>query len=249
MTPEEGHRHGLALVQHHTDRFIAYVSELDDAAMATRVPGGSWTVGETVAHVQSLFRRYTVDHRRVDDRADLAARNHEDAVAQGTDTSSALASIREQLDVLVAASPRLDANKAYPFHGGQTLNLAGGWGNLLGELLAHGDDIARVTGSPFTIPSADLEVMWRFTGHLLEAWLRPDAAAHSDRWRLRFPFGSIDVTFDAGQLGWDIEPRDGSADHALDIDDAAEFALTFPYRRRPVTDATTALLVARFYDL
>ena len=77
---------------------------------------------------------------------------------------------------------------------------AGGWGNLLGELLAHGDDIARATGSPFAIPSADLEILWRFTAPLLQGWIRPETAPLNEEWRLRFPFGDVDAVLDRGVL-------------------------------------------------
>lgn len=78
--------------------------------------------------------------------------------------------------------------------------------------------------------------------------MRPEAAAHRDRWRLRFPFGAIDVAFNDGLLCWGADDST-EPDHILDIDDAAEFALSFPYRRRPITDPATALLITRFYDL
>lgn len=249
MTIERAHREGLELVQHHTDRFLTYLGSLDGDATAAPVPGSAWTVGQVVAHVQSLFLRYTVDRRRVGDRTELAARNADDVEALGVDVESAIESIRAQLDLLRAIGPSVDPGAPHPFQAGQTITAAGGWGNLLGELLAHGDDLARATGTPFGIPSADLEVLWRFTAPVLQAWLRAEAADHRDRWRLEFPFGPIDVTFDGGRLRWGDHEHDGRPDHVLEIDDAAEFALRFPYRRRPITDAPTALLAARFHDL
>jgi uncharacterized protein (TIGR03083 family) len=248
LTLAEAHVVGFELAREHTQRFLAYVTSLDDAAVAAKVPGSDWTVGETVAHIQSVVRRYTVDRRRVDARSEMAARNAEDVAELGVDVHAAAASIREQLDLLAGAVPHVAPDQQFPFHGGQTITMAGGWGNLLGELLAHGDDIARATGRPFTIPSGDLEILWRFTGQVLERWMRVEAAAHRDTWALRLPFGTIDVEFDHGALRWDVH-HPTRADHIIEISDAAEFALTFPYRRRPITDPTTALLATRFRDV
>jgi len=123
-----------------------------------------------------------------------------------------------------------------------------GWRNLLGELLAHGDDIGRATGTTFTIPSQDMEVLWRFTAPLLQGWLR-DTNAH-DSWVLRFPFGAIGVAFDGETLRWDDDENDVDGERTeIVVDDAAQFALAFPYRRRPAPDAATAELLRRFEPL
>lgn len=248
MTLTEAHSAGFELVRQHTARFLDYVIGLDSVAAATRVPGSDWTVADTVAHVRSVVRRYTRDRGRADTHRDLASRNGDDIAESGVDIGAAATDIREQIDFLSTVVGEIDPARRFPFHGGQTVTLAGGWGNLLGELLAHGDDIARVTHTTFTIPSADLEVLWRFTGHLLAGWLRDEAGVFDDTWTLRFPFGAIDIGFDRGALRWAVDHA-GNADHLIEIDDVAEFTLGFPYRRRPITDPATALLAARFHDL
>lgn len=81
LTLESAHRRGFALVQRHAQRFISYASALDAATLATVVPGGVWTVGQTVAHVRSVLVRYTTDPRRAEGRAALAAQNDADDAA------------------------------------------------------------------------------------------------------------------------------------------------------------------------
>jgi hypothetical protein len=138
--------------------------------------------------------------------------------------------------------------RTFPFHAGQQITMAGGWGNLIGELLAHGDDIAGATGRPFAIPSQDTEILWRFAAPVLQGWLRPETARVTDTWQLNFPFGPIAVRFHGGQLHWNVNiPTD--AEYVLDIDDAAKFALVFPYRRRLPEDPVVTKLASRFMPL
>lgn len=248
LTLEDAHTRGYELVRAHTERFLALVTALDGDDLATPVPDSDWTVGEVVTHVHSVVLRFTVDRRRAPTRHDLAAQNAGDVAELGLNVPAAVASIREQLDALATAAARVPPDRQLPFHAGQTVTLAGGWGILLGELLAHGDDLARATGRSFAIPSDDLEILFRFTGPVLQGWLRATAAAHADTWTLRLPFGDVHLAFDRGRLRWGIvDPA--PADHVIAVRDAADFALTFPYRRRPITDPAVALLAARFHDL
>jgi hypothetical protein len=246
MTLAEAHIRGFELVQQHTERFAGYVRGLDEGSLGTQVPGSEWTVGETVAHVQSVYLRYTTDLRRAETPGGVAALNAEDIARLGVDVAAAAATIADQVALLAGLVPHIEADRTFPFHAGRQTTLAGGWGNLLGELLAHGDDIARATGTVFAIPSADTEVLWRFAAPLLEGWLRPEAVEVDDTWLLRFPFGPIGVRFDHGRMSWGAEVE--SPDVVVDIDDAAEWALRFPYRRRD-PDPVTARLLDRFYPL
>jgi uncharacterized protein (TIGR03083 family) len=242
LTLAEAHVQGFELVERHARRFTDYVSGLDAAALDRPVPDGSWTAGQTVTHVHSVLERYTTNLRRATSPAEVAVQNDEDIERLGVDVPASVAAIHEHLGFLRQVLPAIEPDREFPFHSGQQITLAGGWGNLIGELLAHGDDIARATGTTFPIPSPDTEVLWRFTAPLLQGWLR-DTTAH-DSWLLRFPFGPIGVTFDGADLRWDDEVPE--PDREIVVADAAEFALVFPYRRRPAPDANVAELLNRF---
>ena len=248
ITLDAAHTQGLALVHTHTRRFVDLVTSLDAAALAAPVPDTVWTAGEVVTHVESVFLRYTVAKERGASPEAVGTLNRSDVEELGVDVARSVATINEQLALLDAVTPAIPPDRTFPFHAGVEITMAGGWGNLLGELLAHGDDVARATGRTFTIPSADTEILWRFTAPVLTGWLRPEASSASDRWRLRFPFGDIDVVFAAGAVHWDA-PGAGEPDHVIEVDDAAELALRFPYRRRPIEDAELATFADRFYDV
>jgi hypothetical protein len=249
-TLERAHVVGFELVKEHTARFVAIITGLDEQQLGERVPGGDWTVGETIAHVQSLYLRYTDDDRRSETPRGVAVQNAEDITRLGVDVEAAATTMTEHVQLIEGAVARIDPDRRFPFHAGQSTTLAGGWGNLLGELLAHGDDIARATGATFGLPSADMEIFWRFTAPLLQGWIRAEATDLRETWRLRFPFAEIDAVLDTGTFRWgDAVPGTAEPDHVIAVDDAATFALTFPYRRRAITEPTTALLATRFYDL
>ena len=246
MTLADAHSLGLELVDRHTRRFLEFVGALTDAEVSQPVPGTDWTAGQTVTHVHSVFERYTTDLRRAASPAGVGVQNAEDIERLGVDIAASAAAIEGQLDFLKLVAPDIDPQRRFPFHSGQQTTMSGGWGNLIGELLAHGDDIARATGKEFRIPSADTEILWRFAAPLLQGWLRTTTA--HDSWLLRFPFGPIGVTFDGPTLHWG-DAAVATADHEVTVADAADFALVFPYRRRPAPDATTAKLMERFEQL
>ena len=246
MTLADAHTRGLELVDRHTRRFLDFVGELTGAELSQPVPGTDWTAGQTVTHVHSVFERYTTDLRRADSPSGVAVQNAEDIERLGVDIAASNEAITSHLEFLKLVAPDIEPDRRFPFHSGQQTTMAGGWGNLLGELLAHGDDIAGATGKEFRIPSADTEILWRFTAPLLQGWLRTTTAR--DSWLLRFPFGPIGVTFDGPTLHWG-EDTPTTVDHDVTIEDAAGFALVFPYRRRPAPDATTAELLERFHQL
>ena len=243
----QAHHRGFEAVRANTERFVDYVDSLGDAALARPVPGLTWTAGQTVAHVLAVFERYTTNRTRSATPAALAAQNDAEVEQLGVDVAAATASIRRQLEVLSAVVDGIDPERRFPFHGGQSVTMTAGWGNLVGELLAHGDDIARATGEPFSVPGEDLEILWRFTAPVLQGWLRPETAVLAESWRLHFPFGPIDALLERGVLHWD-HPVDRPT-YAIDVPDTVSFTLTVPYRRRAITDAVQALFASRFHDL
>lgn len=246
MTLEEAHTRGYELVREHSTRFTDHLATLTSDDLARRVPDSDWTAGEVIAHVRSVYERYTINPVRSPSPSLVAEQNAAEVARIGVDVGAAVASIAEQVDRMSAVPAAVAPTQEFPFHGGMTITIAGGWGNLLGELLAHGDDIGRATGKPFRIPSADLEIVLRFTTPVLGGWLSPHAATADESWDLRFPFGLIRFTFAGGTLhqGTDVEPR--PTHHAIDVPDAAEWLLTTPYRRREPADDLTARLTSMF---
>ena len=248
LTLEQAHTRGFDLVQEHTRRFVDFVRRLPDGSADLPVEGSDWTVGQVVAHVQSVYLRYTQVGRRSPSPRGVAEQNAEELAPLGKDRAAATASILDQLPTMQPLVALVAPDATFPFQAGQRATLAAGWGNLLGELLAHGDDIARATGTDFAIPGPDLEILWRWTAPMLQGWLRPAAKGTRESWRLAFPFGPIDVLLDQGQLRWGADLT-APADHVVEVDDTVELTLSFPYRRRVITDPGLALLAARFYDL
>jgi uncharacterized protein (TIGR03083 family) len=248
LTLEQAHTRGFELVQEHTQRFVDFVRRLPAGSADRPVEGSDWTVGEVVAHVQSVYLRYTQVGRRSATPKGVAQQNAEEIAPLGTDLAAATASILDQLPTMEPRVALVAPDATFPFHAGQRATLTAGWGNLLGELLAHGDDIARATGTDFAIPGPDLEILWRWTAPMLQGWLRPAAKGTCESWRLAFPFGPIGVLLDHGQLRWgtDLTAR---ADHVVEVDDTVELTLSFPYRRRVIRDPALALLANRFYDV
>lgn len=245
----DAHVSGLTLVGIHTMRFGDYVCGLDPAAVDARIPGSEWTVGQTIGHLRAVYLRYTSDGRRAASPVEVAVQNAADELAlRPADVAAAVETMQQQVEALRNIVPHVPPDRTFPFHAGQEITMAGGWGNLIGELLAHGDDIARATGTTFEIPSPDTEILWRFAAPVLRGWVRPEAAGFTDTWELRFPFGPIQLHFDAGQLTWNASPAQ-PPDHVIEIPDAAAFALVFPYRRRPPVDAATRALTERFFLL
>jgi uncharacterized protein (TIGR03083 family) len=249
MTLDDAHTLGAELVRKHSERFVAYVGALTADDLGRQVPSSAWTVGEVIAHVQSVYERYTIDTRRSASPALVAEQNAEDVARLGVDRDAAIASIRAQAELMALTPSMIEPTQQLSFHGGSTITLAGAWGNLLGELLAHGDDISAATGEQFRIPSADLEILPRYTAPVLGGWLSPATAEVDESWDLRYPFGTIRFTITGGTFhhGTDVEPR--PIHHTIEIDDTAEWLLTTPYRRRAPADDHAARLVEMFVAL
>ena len=209
-----------------------------------------WTAGDVGTHVLTVVKRYVAPTERASSRARLAALNAEDVSA----VAKTAAEVADELDVTVAGlaqvAPSLPLDGQRAFHLGLTVTTAAAWANLLGELLVHGDDIARATGRHWTMDGELLEGIWRNLLPAAAGWLRPDAAAVNELYRLNFPFGVVALRIAEGEVRVDHpDDVDLAADHTIDIVDTAQFTLQFPYRRACIIDARTALLASRFFDI
>ena len=244
MDLEHWHRYGAERTAHHVDRLIEMVQTLDDVDLAAQVPGMKWTAQDVFAHVVTVWRRYTVNPERADTWRDVARANATDLAGIDHDLDFLIEDLRVQTATMLAFPDRVPPTMPLPFHAGQTLTLAGGWGNALNELLIHGDDIARATGRQWTFDAADTEPFWRFTSLALPGFLSDRGRAADDRWLLDFGFetGPVRLRFLRGDVLVD-EP--GEADFVV-AGDPVEITLAMPWRRRPTTDPAMIEFNTRF---
>jgi hypothetical protein len=210
---------------------------------AVLVPGTDWSVGETAAHILSLFRRMTDDLRRGDDRASLAALNEQSIREIGTDLVAIAAQLDVRHDQVQKLAMILPQGRTYPFHAGAVVTYNQAGAIVLGEVLVHGDDIARALRRPWPVDPRHFLVVWQNALHVLAGWLKPGTP--DQRWTFRFPEPPpMHLEICAGELTVrHVEGADG--DHVIDVTDVAEFTLGFPYGRRPV-DPRVAPLAACF---
>jgi uncharacterized protein (TIGR03083 family) len=239
------HHHGATRVVDLSERFVELVSELDEEELARPVPDLDWTVIDVVAHVATVWRRYTVDPARAATWHDVAVANAADIVAIGHDTEPLLEEIMTHTSLMAMAPATLEPDALRPFHAGQSLTLAGAWGNAVNELLVHGDDVARATGRTWRVEAADLEPFWRYTTSVMPGFMTARGRAAHDRWTLDLGFasGPVRLRFDGGALHVD-EPGEWRPDHVVS-GDAALVTLAMPWRRRPPSSASVAEFASR----
>jgi hypothetical protein len=231
-------------------RFTALLRSLTPHEEAAPVPGMEWTASEVGAHVLTVVNRYLAPSERAASRARLAALNAEDV----SSVAKTAAEVADELDATiaqlahVASSFPLDGLR--DFHLGLSVTMAAAWANLLGELLVHGDDISRATKRHWSMDDELLEGIWRNLLPAAAGWLRPEAHAVNELYRLNFPFGPVTLRIAEGEVRVDhSDDVDLSADHTIDIVGTAQFTLQFPYRRACISDPRTALLASRFFDI
>jgi uncharacterized protein (TIGR03083 family) len=247
MDLDHWHRYGAERTSHHANRLIAMVQELDDAELAATVPGMRWTAQDVFAHVVTVWRRYTVNPERAETWRDVARANAKDLASINHDLDFLIEDLRAQTATMLTFADRVPPTMPLPFHAGQTLTLAGGWGNALNELLIHGDDIARATNRQWDFDAADLEPFWRFTSGAWSGFLSDHGRTADDRWLLDFGFGDgpVHIRFIHGEVRMD-EP--GEPDYVV-AGDPVEITLTMPWRRRPTTDPAMLEFIARFEEV
>ncbi len=231
-------------------RFTALLRSLTPQEEAARVPGMEWDAREVGVHVLTVLSRYLSPTERAASRARLAALNAEDVSA----VDRTAAEVADQLDATIAqlapVAPSIPLDMLREFHLGLTVTVAAAWANLLGELLVHGDDISRATNRHWSMDGELLEGIWRNLMPVASGWLRPEAHAVNELYRLNFPFGPVALRIAEGEVRVDHpDDVDLPADHTIHVVDTAQFTLQFPYRRACILDPSTALLATRFFDI
>lgn len=158
-------------------RFLAVVTETPSA---TPVADGAWNAGQVAAHVLTVFRRY--NHRDLTSPTGLS-KNMADLDAQNQAELDAVSGLThaEVVDELTSEQKllenlELDPATTYPFHFGQTIDVFGGWGNAIGELLVHGHDVARATGRRWPIAPRDALLVMNANFQVAAGAVSPEAA-------------------------------------------------------------------------
>ena len=148
----------------------------------TPVPGSDWNAGQVAAHVLTVLRRYTerdltstVGLSR--DGAGVAVQNAAELAAlEATTTPEVLDQIWQQLAAVEEKLPRtMDLNQQFPFHGGQTMDGAAALGNLIGEFLVHGRDVATAGGRKWKIGGRNAALALTIAVQTAPAYVAPDA--------------------------------------------------------------------------
>ncbi|MGA9489395.1 MAG: maleylpyruvate isomerase N-terminal domain-containing protein [Mycobacterium sp.] len=145
----------------------------------------NWTVQQVVSHVLTLARRYL---RYAEGGYRLAAHPREVSVLNQTELEVAMAPIPELVEQLQAVVPQLDElfdevaeeGRVLAFHCGALVDGITWQTNWLGELLLHGQDIARAVKAPWVLAERDMLLIARGLMQIGPAYVRTTLAPGTD---------------------------------------------------------------------
>lgn len=178
-------------------RTAELLRHVDDAA--SPVPGLSWTVAETAAHMAAELRDYalalnrhtggymTHANRPMESPSRMGAVvNARQLIEVPERDANRLAVLLEQASLAyLAAAAAADESAAIPIANGLVLRPAAMTSLLLGEQVVHGLDIARATGIGWEIDPADALLIIPGIMSVAPEYLRPSAAAAQVSFELR----------------------------------------------------------------
>lgn len=157
-------------------RVVDLLRSAGPSATTMAVPGTDWSVGETAAHVATLWSRVLGDPRRSASAAEMAALN-ETCLSEYTERD--LGAIAEQLAADVAAGITLlkavSLDHEVHFHAGQTITIRSAFAVLVLEHVLHGRDIADAIGATLPVDQAAVGRALRGIAGPVAGWLRSDA--------------------------------------------------------------------------
>ncbi len=238
------HHIGYERLVENVERFVEMTGALDETELRATVPGSNWSVIDTVGHIATVWQRCTVNRRRATTWDLVAAENAADLAAIDLDVDVLIDDIRSHTKLMERAL-ELPVDLELAFHAGQTLTVAGGWGNALNELHVHGDDVRRAVGCPWAFEVADTEPFWRYSLRVLPGFLTAYGASASDRWLLDFGYetGPVRVRFDHGAVH-----VDEAGPYVPDVvvrGDPSELGLAMAWGRRETTDPMVSEFASR----
>jgi uncharacterized protein (TIGR03083 family) len=216
------------------ERFFQLARSIGPDVVGT---GTVWSTRDVVAHLLTVMERYT--NRDIRSREGLgdtpravdALNDLEMRPLVGVSMDELLVRLKAQMDrIREAFSPEsIDLHERYPFHGGITVDAAGGVANLMGEFLVHGYDLATAAGRPWPITPRDGLLINNLGVQVMPAYRRPAAKGALDLlWRIP---GAADwvIAFDNGR----VVSRPADAGERVDVIMTAppETLLLFMYQR------------------
>lgn len=170
--------------------------------------GSTWSARDVVGHILTVTRRYT--DRELTDRAGLAdtarevdtINDVELAALRGIPMEELLVELEQQMKKVRDLLPpdAVDFQQVFPFHGGTSVDAAGGLSNFMGEFLVHGLDLARSMDDPWPIEARDARLILMMLLQVAPGWAEPSAKG-SLKVRLRVP-GATEwmLAFNGGAL-------------------------------------------------
>ncbi len=165
------------------NRFDQLVRVADPQA---RPPGSRWTVQQVAAHVLTIANRYHEVaqgrmYRPADTPDGVAALNQ-------AELEAALGPVPDLADQLRALAADIDGYfdtltddcPTIPFHGGGFIGGFTAQTNWLGELLLHGEDIARAVKAPWDLDERDMLLIARGLMQIAPIFLRSEVPLSTD---------------------------------------------------------------------
>lgn len=147
-----------------------------------RLKSSSWTAGDVATHLLAVVRLFS--QRDLDDPDGLAesaqdvGRLNQDKRVELADLGvpEVLQLLWQELEDLEKRIPRTaDLHQTYPFHAGQHVDVAGLLGNLIGEFLLHGRDVALARRKTWLIGSRNAALALNLGVQAVGGFVSPDA--------------------------------------------------------------------------
>ena len=173
-------------------RIAAVAGEFERVARAAdpdaRAPRMEWTVREVVAHVLTIAHRYREVmqgrmFRAANSPREVDVINREEldaAMASRPAVGSMLDQIRSLAVDIESFFDTVAEDAVFPFHCNIEISAIAAQTNWLGELLLHGEDIAKAADLPCRLRERDMLLVSRGLMEMAGAWVRDDIAPDVD---------------------------------------------------------------------
>jgi uncharacterized protein (TIGR03083 family) len=150
-----------------------------------RPPGHDWTVQQIVAHVLTIAHRYLKVARGLE---------YQHATSPGefwklnqSELEAAIAPVTLLADELQEIVPEIDrffdgmaVDQQFPFHGFTEISAFTAQTNWLGELILHGEDIAKAVKAPWEIAERDMLLIARGLMEIGPVYLKTEVSGATD---------------------------------------------------------------------
>lgn len=213
------------------------------------VRGLEWTLGELAAHVAArtrLFAAYLAGASTP--RGDVADIASENELLLRQEVGRPVPALADEVEVNVesfasATRGRLGSDP-FPWYSGLELDVATGTGLLLGELVVHGDDLARGLRVPWAIPPAEARTVIRAAAVVAPWYLDAEAVRGlGTTYRVEIRGGPrLRLVLADGQAR--VEPADGPSDCTIHAEPTAFVLVAYGRRSRWWAIARGAMLAS-----